>query len=316
MGISRGVHLLQTADSGLVTRAPHPYLDGPRPRAFAHRGWHVDGLEGLENTLVSFHRAAAEGYAYVETDVHATADGVLVVHHDATLRRVADHPGVLRTMSWADLADVRVGGQEPLPRLEQALEELPETRFNVDLKSPAALGPMLRLLEDDDVAARVAVASTDENRVQAVRDRFGDRVITGVAAQSAVALRLRSAAPTVLRRGVGRVAGAIAVGHGVGRTVGLPRAVDRTLPVRGDLAQLPRSVGIVPVIDRSIVEVAHGMGIEVHVWTVDEPAAMHRLLDLGVDGLMTDRPDRLRDVLLARGSWPAGADDHPSDTVE
>ena len=269
-----------------MTRAHHPYLAGRTPRAFAHRGWHIDDLDGLENSLAAFRRAVDEGYTHLETDVHATADGVLVVHHDATLRRVAGHPGVLRTMPWADLAGVRLRGREPLPRLEEVLEALPGTRFNVDLKAPGTLAPMLRLLERDDVAERVAVASMDEGRLQAVRARFGDRVMTGIASRSAVRLRARAAAPAVVRRGV-----------------------ERVLPVRGDLAQLPVRLGSLPVVDPALIATAHALGVEVHVWTVDRTSEMHRLLDLGVDGLMTDRPDLLRDVLVARGAWTAPADD-------
>jgi glycerophosphoryl diester phosphodiesterase len=254
----------------------HPYLAAPRPRAFAHRGWHVGDLAGLENTLAAFVRARDEGYAYVETDVHATRDGVLVVHHDATLRRVAGHPGVLRTMDWADVAPVRVRGREKLPRLEEALEALPGMRFNVDLKSPGTLRPMLELLERDDVAERVAVASTDEGRLRAVRQRHGDRVVTGVSARAALWLRARSTLPEVLGRHV---------------------------PVGGDLAQLPVRFGRLPVVDAVSLRAAHDAGLEVHVWTIDRASEMHRLLDLGVDGLMTDRPDRLRDVLVVRGAW-------------
>jgi glycerophosphoryl diester phosphodiesterase len=237
----------------------HPYLAAPRPRAFAHRGWHVGELAGLENTLAAFLRARDEGYAYVETDVHATRDGVLVVHHDATLRRVAGHPGVLRTMDWADVAPVRVRGREKLPRLEEALEALPGMRFNVDLKSPGTLRPMLALLERDDVAERVAVASTDDGRLRAVRQRHGDRVVTGVSARAALSLRARSV--------------------------------------------LPGPLGRLPVVDAVSLRAAHEAGLEVHVWTIDRASEMHRLLDLGVDGLMTDRPDRLRDVLVVRGAW-------------
>ncbi|WP_285647968.1 glycerophosphodiester phosphodiesterase family protein [Actinomycetospora sp. NBRC 106375] len=269
-----------------MTRAHHPYLAGRTPRAFAHRGWHIDDLDGLENSLAAFRRAVDEGYTHLETDVHATSDGVLVVHHDATLRRVAGHPGVLRTTPWADLAGVRLRGREPLPRLEEVLEALPATRFNVDLKAPGTLAPMLRLLERDDVAERVAVASMDERRLQAVRARFGDRVVTGIASRSALRLRARSAAPAVVRRGV-----------------------ERVLPVRGDLAQLPVRLGSLPVVDPALIAAAHAMGVEVHVWTVDRTSEMHRLLDLGVDGLMTDRPDLLRDVLVTRGAWTAPADD-------
>ena len=256
----------------------HPYLAAPRPRAFAHRGWHVGELAGLENTLAAFVRARDEGYAYVETDVHATRDGVLVVHHDATLRRVAGHPGVLRAMDWADLDPVRVRGREKLPRLEEALEALPGMRFNVDLKSPGTLRPMLELLERDDVAERVAVASTDEGRLRAVRRRHGDRVVTGVSARAALSLRARSV---------------------------LPGALGRHVPVGGDLAQLPVRFGRLPVVDAVTLRAAHDAGMEVHVWTIDRASEMHRLLDLGVDGLMTDRPDRLRDVLVVRGAWEA-----------
>lgn len=269
------------ADSGSVTRAhhhsPHPFLAGPTPRAFAHRGWHIGDLDGLENSLAAFRRAVQEGYTHLETDVHATADGVLVVHHDATLRRVAGHPGVLRTMPWADLAGVRLRGREPLPRLEEVLEALPGTRFNVDLKAPGTLAPMLRLLERDDVAERVAVASMDERRLRAVRARFGDRVVTGIAARSAVRLRARAASPGPLRR---------------------------AWPVRGDLAQLPVRLGALPVVEPALIAAAHDLGVEVHAWTVDRTGEMHRLLDLGVDGIMTDRPDLLREVLVARGAWP------------
>ena len=254
----------------------HPYLATPRPRAFAHRGWHVGELAGLENTLAAFARARDEGYAYIETDVHATRDGVLVVHHDATLRRLAGHPGVLRAMDWADVAPVRVRGREKLPRLEEALEALPGMRFNVDLKSPGALRPMLALLERDDVAERVAVASTDEGRLRAVRRRYGDRVVTGVSARAALSLRARSV---------------------------LPGPIGRRVPVGGDLAQLPVRVGRLPVVDAVSLRAAHDAGLEVHVWTIDRASEMHRLLDLGVDGLMTDRPDRLRDVLVVRGAW-------------
>ncbi len=263
-----------------MSSSPHPYLDAPRPRAFAHRGWHLDDLAGMENTLAAFRRAADEGFSYCETDVHATSDGVLVVHHDATLRRMTGLADAVRTTSWADLASARVRGREPLPRLEEVLEALPDMRFNVDLKSPGTVGPMTTLLESDDVARRVAVASREETRLDAVRRRCGDRVVTGVAARSALALRARSLVPGP-----------------VGRAL---------LPVGGSMAQLPERLGVLPVVDRRSIRTAHDLGIEVHVWTVDDPGEMHRLLDDGVDGLMTDRPDLLREVLLARGTWVAG----------
>jgi glycerophosphoryl diester phosphodiesterase len=115
--------------------------------------------------------------------------------------------------------------------------------------------------------------------LRAVRQQFGDRVVTGVSARAALSLRTRSV---------------------------LPGPLARRVPVGGDLAQLPTRVGALPVIDPATVAAAHAMGIEVHVWTVDRPSEMHRLLDLGVDGLMTDRPDLLREVLVVRGEWAGG----------
>lgn len=273
---TRGTLLSCTLRPVIPVARNHPYLAASLPRAFAHRGWHLGDLIGLENTLAAFLRARDEGYVYVETDVHATRDGVLVVHHDATLRRVAGHPGVLRAMDWADVAPVRVGGREKLPRLEEVLEALPGVRFNVDLKSPGTLRPMLDLLERDDVAERVAVASTDEGRLRAVRQWYGDRVVTGVSARAALSLRARSV---------------------------LPGPISRHVPVAGDLAQLPVRFAGLPVVDATSLRAAHAAGLEVHVWTVDRASEMHRLLDLGVDGLMTDRPDLLREVLLVRGAW-------------
>ena len=90
--------------------AAHPYLDGPRPRAYAHRGWHLDELAGLENTMAAFRRAVDEGYGYLELDVHATADGIPVVHHDRTLDRTTDAVGRLAGRTAAELDRVRVRG--------------------------------------------------------------------------------------------------------------------------------------------------------------------------------------------------------------
>ncbi|SHF67033.1 glycerophosphodiester phosphodiesterase family protein [Streptoalloteichus hindustanus] len=255
----------------------HPYLDGPHPRAFAHRGWHVDDLAGMENALSAFRRAAAEGYHYLETDVHATADGVVVVHHDASLDRTTDGRGAVAGLSWKAVSRARIAGREPVCRLVDLLEELPEARLNVDVKSDAAVEPVLAALRRANAWDRVCLASFDERRLARLRRLGGPRLLTSLGPRSAGALW----------------AGA--------RVPGLPlrRAV------RGALAQLPRRHGRLTVVDRPLVRLAHRWGLEVHVWTVDDEAEMVELLGLGVDGLVTDRPDLLRAVLRARGSWPA-----------
>jgi glycerophosphoryl diester phosphodiesterase len=260
--------------------APHPYLDGPRPRAYAHRGWHLDELAGLENTVAAFRRAVDEGFAYLELDVHATADGVPVVHHDRTLDRTTDGTGPLAARTAAELRRLRVRGvhrSEPIPHLVDVLAALPATRVTVELKSGAAVRPVLDVLARLDARDRVCLGGYHEAWLQAARGLAGAGLFTSMARTSVVGLRLRAWHP--------RLPPALA-----------PR-------VRGDLAQLPHRFAGITVVDADVLRVAHAAGREVHAWTVDDPDAMAALLDLGVDGILTDRPDLLRALLVARGAW-------------
>jgi glycerophosphoryl diester phosphodiesterase len=264
-----------------VVSSRHPFLDGPFPRAFAHRGWHIGELAGMESSLTAFRRAAAEGYRYLETDVRATRDGVVVVIHDATLDRTTDGCGEIEKLDWAAVRTARVAGREPICRLADLLEELPGMRLNIDVKADSAVAPVLNLLHRTRGWDRVCLASFSEARLQRLRTAAGPRLLTSLGTASAVALRLRSMA--LSRRGTREPA---------------------TLPIRGRLAQLPVRKCGVRVVDRALVCCAHRRGLEVHAWTVDRAAEMVALLDLGVDGLITDRPDVLRDVLRVRGVWP------------
>jgi glycerophosphoryl diester phosphodiesterase len=253
----------------------HPFLDGPVPRAFAHRGWHLGELAGMENSLAAFRRAAEEGYAYLETDVHATRDGVVVVMHDATLDRTTDRSGEIKRLSWNVVRTARVNGREPVCGLADLLEELPDTLLNIDVKADSAVMPVLDLLRHTGVWHRVCLASFSESRLQRLRAAAGSRLLTSIGPASAAALRLGSVC----------------------------RLPPRTMPIRGDLAQLPVCWYGIPVMDRALVRYAHRLGMEVHAWTVNRAAEMHALLDLGVDGLVTDRPDLLREVLRTRRVW-------------
>ncbi|MFF2776687.1 glycerophosphodiester phosphodiesterase [Streptomyces sp. NPDC058052] len=253
-----------------MTRVRHPYLDHPLPLPFAHRGGTADGLE---NTAAAFRRAAAAGYRYFETDVHTTADGVLVAFHDATLDRVTDVSGQIRDLPWAAVREARVAGKEPLPLFEDLLQEFPEARWNVDLKTESALAPLVDLIARTDAWDRVLVGSFTEARVARAQRLAGPRLATSYGVTGVAALRMRSfGIPAPLR------AGAVA-------------------------AQVPETQGGIRVVDRRFVREAHARGLQVHVWTVNDPERMDSLLDLGVDGIMTDHLETLREVLTARGAW-------------
>jgi glycerophosphoryl diester phosphodiesterase len=253
-----------------VTRVRHPYLDHPSPLPFAHRGGTADGLE---NTAAAFRRASAAGYRYFETDVHTTADGALVAFHDATLDRVTDATGRIRDLPWDAVREARVAGREPLPLFEELLEEFPEARWNVDLKAESSLVPLIDLIRRTGAWDRVCVGSFTEGRVARAQRLAGARLATSYGVKGVLGLRLRSwGIPAALR------AGAVA-------------------------AQVPESQGGIPVVDRRFVREAHARGLQVHVWTVNDPERMNALLDLGVDGIMTDHLEALRAVLTARGAW-------------
>jgi glycerophosphoryl diester phosphodiesterase len=249
------------------------FLDGPTPRAFAHRGWHTGDLAGCENSLAAFTRAVAEGYIYLETDVHTTSDGVLVAFHDHVLDRVTDATGPVSATSFADLRRARIGGRERIPTMAEVLEACPGARFNVDPKSNAAVGPLIDLLSDAGLVDRVCVGAFSDARIAALRGALGPGLATSLGPREVGRLTIASA---------------------------LNRRAPRTPAVA---AQVPVRYGAVRVVTRRFLDTAHRAGLEVHVWTIDDPAEMGRLLDMGVDAIMTDRPDLLRDVLVARGAW-------------
>jgi glycerophosphoryl diester phosphodiesterase len=258
-----------------------PFLDAGRDQgavlAFAHRGGakHPE-IAGLENTLVAFEHAVKLGYTYLETDVHATRDGVLLAFHDSVLDRVTESVGSIVEMSYVDLRTALIGGREPIPRMDDLLEHLPQARFNIDLKSDVAVRLLAELVEATGGHDRVCVGA------------FADR-------------RLRT-----FRRGVSRPVATSYGPLGVGLSrYGPERLAARVLAAGGDALQVPHRNRGMRIVTRGFVERAHAAGKPVHVWTIDDPAEMELLLDLGVDGLMTDRTDVLRDVLVRRGQWLA-----------
>ena len=253
--------------------AAHPYLDGPLPIAFAHQG---GASEYPENTMPAFDHAYRLGYRYMETDVHASSDGVLFAFHDADLQRTCGQPGLIRDLTAEQVSTMRVAGREPIPRLDELLSTWPDAKFNIDCKSDHALPYLLQRLDRDDVFDRVCIGSFSDSRLDAVRERYGPRVCTSMGPRDVAKVRL---------------------GTWVRRT---PRFNGVAAPLA---AQVPVRQGPLPIVTKSFVDGAHAAGLQVHVWTIDDPDEMRRLLDLRVDGIMTDRVTALREVIHERGQW-------------
>jgi glycerophosphoryl diester phosphodiesterase len=238
----------------------------------AHRG---GAIEHLENSMPAFEACVALGYRYLETDVRVTADGVLVVFHDAGLERVTDRTGRVEHLRWDELSRARIGGREPILRLEDLLGAWPDVRFNLDMKAAGVLAPLVRTVRRLQVHDRICLASFSDARLAAARRIFGPSVCTSLGPRGVAALRLSSYSP---------------------RAAGLVRT-------EAGCAQVPLQLGGRALVDERFVAAAHARGLQVHVWTVDTEEDSRTMLDLGVDGLMTDRPAMLRELLEKRGQW-------------
>lgn len=259
-----------------MTRAADlPFFDQAVPLAIAHRGGaRYRPNVGLENSHAAFANAVELGYRYLETDVHVSRDGVVYAFHDTTLDRVTDRRGRLRELDAAEIDRARIGGREPIPRLADLFDAFPDARFNIDVKEDSAIDATVRLVEATGTQDRVCVASFSTDRIRRLRRLLGPRVATSMGSAEVARLRL-SIGP--LRRRPLR-SGAVCV-------------------------QVPHRVGRLVVTTPAFVAEVHRHGLQVHVWTVDDEQDMIELLDLGVDGIMTDRIDVLRAVLLARDAW-------------
>ena len=249
--------------------ATFPVLDHPGPLAFAHRG---GASEVPENTMAAFQHAVDLGYRYLETDVHLTADGVLLAFHDDVLDRVTDRTGAIHEQPWSAIRDARVGGTEPIPRFEELLEAWPSVRLNIDPKHDRAVDALAAAIERAGAVDRVIIGAFSDRRLARLRELLGPRLCTSLGPRSVAKLRAAS--------------------------YGLPVG---SLP--SPCVQVPVRHGSVTIVDHRFVRKAHQSGLQVHVWTIDDPVEMTRLLDLGVDGIMTDRPELLKQVLTDRDQW-------------
>jgi glycerophosphoryl diester phosphodiesterase len=258
------------------------FLQGPTPIAFAHRG---GSLLWPENTMVSFEGAVGLGCRYLETDVHLTKDGVLVTIHDATVDRTTDGSGLVRALTAAELKRFDAGYRfsadggrarpfrgrgATIPTLAEVVEAFPEVHVNIDLKrhDAAMVEAMAAFIEERGLEDRLLIASFDDGIIRAFRRRTEGRVATAAAGWETRLFWLAS------RLGLARF---VRTGY--------------------DALQVPPRTGRLTVTDRRLLAAARRGRVQVHVWTVDEPAGMRRFLELGVDGIMSDRPDFLMQVL-------------------
>jgi glycerophosphoryl diester phosphodiesterase len=259
---------------------PRPYFGPAVPIPFAHRG---GAKRRPENTLLAFRNAADLGYRHIETDIHVTSDGHFVCFHDLTLERTTNGRGNLRDHTLSELKQLDAGHNfvengsytfrgagARIPTLEEALALDSSLHYNLELKpeDPALAHRLWDFIDHHGIHDRVLVASEHDRLTEAFRRQSRGRVATSAGRNGAKRFWAR-------------------VLTGTWRNAMFPF----------DALQIPPVYRGVDVITPRFMEAAHHHGIQVHVWTVDDPAQMYRLLAVGIDGLMTDVPDVLMDVL-------------------
>ncbi|MCB8989006.1 MAG: glycerophosphodiester phosphodiesterase [Ardenticatenaceae bacterium] len=267
--------------------ADHPFFAGQSgPMVIAHQG----GEElRPSNTMIAFQHAVDLGVDVLEMDIHMTQDGVIVVMHDATVDRTTDGSGAIQEMTFAEIETLDAGyywtdddgatypyrGQGiRVPALAEVLQAFPDMPFNIEIKQaePSIVVPFCDLLREYGMAEQVLVPSFDAETIAAMRATCPE-VATSLVR------------PEVTQFWILNVLGLSAAFRAPGEAIQVPER--STLPVLGE----------VQVVTERFVRNAHRHHVAVHVWTIDETDDMARLLDLGVDGLITDRPDRMLTLL-------------------
>jgi glycerophosphoryl diester phosphodiesterase len=223
--------------------------------------------------MSAFAKAVSLGYRYVETDVHASRDGVLFAFHDDDLLRTCGVNAKINDLDSSEVAAITVEGSEHIPTLSELVTTWPNLRINIDCKADPAVEPLIAAIRHHDLYDRVCIGSFSDRRLKSIREACGPRLCTSMGPKEVAMLRLRS-----WTKSQGRDLAPLA-------------------------AQVPPRQGPLPIVDKRFVTHAHELGLHVHVWTIDDRSEMHELLDLGVDGIMTDSLATLASTLNERGQW-------------
>ena len=259
-----------------------PYFADTPPLAVAHRG---SRLLWPENTMEAFQGAVDLGYRYMETDLHITADGVLVAFHDDSLERTTNGSGPVSSCTWDELSQLdaghnfaphegfpRRGMGDTIPRLDALASAFPGVRLTLDLKQAGLEETLAHFLRQGGLEDRVIVGSFSGRRLARFREASAGKVATSASPSETVALWSAARFGWNLR-------------------------------TKADALQIPEEVAFVNLPDSKLLQAAEVRGLQVHVWTVNDPAQMSQLLDIGVHAIITDRPDILKQLLEERGQW-------------
>ena len=240
----------------------HPYLNEPGVSISAHRG---GSIEAPENTLESFRYAVDIGSAYIETDVQLSADGIPFIFHDDDLKRLLGKDIIFNSLHSDEINQLRLFESYQIPTLNEALRKFPNTLFQIDVKTDEVALPTIQVIKDLDASRRVCIASFSSKRLRLVKENFPE-VCLSMGPREIFKLLLSS--------------------------FGLYKKT-----IQGDCLQIPIYQYGIKLVTKRFVKFVQSLGLKIHVWTINDEDTMQKLINLGVDGIITDRPKLLKDVL-------------------
>tara|TARA_B100001013_G_scaffold95948_1_gene53647 strand:- start:48 stop:944 length:897 start_codon:yes stop_codon:yes gene_type:complete len=278
----------------MISENIHPFFQGYKFFGFVHRG---GDEEKTENTLEAFQYSSDLGFVFMETDVQSTSDGRVVIFHDADLKRIAGIDKKIKDLTFDEVTNIDLINGGKIPSLEETLFSFPNLRFNIDIKTNSAVEESIKIIKSQEALTRVCLASFSNKRIRRIRKLAGSQSCTSMSQ-----LEVVNAIFHVLAENLGS-------GINLRRKIRGDEAYFKskwmrtTIPFNGipDCAQVPVGQWGIPIVTQSFIRIMNLLGKFVHVWTIDEPEEMNRLIDLGVDGLMTDKPSILKSTLIDRG---------------
>ena len=241
------------------------YLDFPGMAVLAHRG---GALEANENTLESFMYAHDIGCDYIETDVQISSDGIPYIFHDEDLSRVVGKKKFFNELSSHEINELTIFTYQKIPTLKKVLEALPDTLFQIDVKTDDVAIPALKVIEECNALNRVCIASFSSKRLEVVRNLYPNICI--------------SMGPSeIIKTLLG--------------SLGLYRK-----DVPGDCLQVPIYQYGIKIVTQRFINYVHKKGLKIIVWTINDTKTMKKLISMGVDGIITDKPKELIDILVKK----------------
>ena len=278
----------------MISENIHPFFQGYKFFGFVHRG---GDEKKTENTLEAFQYSSDLGFVFMETDVQSTSDGRVVIFHDADLKRIAGIDKKIKDLTFDEVTNIDLINGGKIPSLEETLFSFPNLRFNIDIKTNSAVEESIKIIKSQEALTRVCLASFSNKRIRRIRKLAGSQSCTSMSQ-----LEVVNAIFHVLAENLGS-------GINLRRKMRGDEAYFKskwmrtTIPFNGipDCAQVPVGQWGIPIVTQSFIRIMNLLGKFVHVWTIDEPEEMNRLIDLGVDGLMTDKPSILKSTLIDRG---------------